>query len=122
VRSYSFDGESINTNFCLTTDAGATWKYLSSLPDIEFSDFGSLTTGLAYGNGKFYLTQDGAKSWQEIDPGLDSTETAVWLNVVNDDLVYLTTTLDPVTLEQNLLYKSENAGIDWEIVPASIDE
>lgn len=122
VRSYPFDGEPINTNFCLTTDAGATWKYLSSLPDIEFSDFGSLTTGLAYGNGKFYLTQDGAKSWQEIDPGLDSTETAVWLNVVNDDLVYLTTTLDPVTLEQNLLYKSENAGIDWEIVPASIDE
>ncbi len=122
VRSYPFDVESINTNFCLTTDAGATWEYLSTLPDIEFSDFGSLSTGLAYGNGKLYLTQDGAKSWQEIDPGLDTSETAVLLNVVNDDLVYLTTTLDPVTLDQNLLYKSENAGIDWEIVPVSIDD
>lgn len=122
VRSYPFDGQSVDTNFCLSTDAGATWNYLSSLSDIEFSDFGSLSTGLAYGNGKFYLTQDGAASWQEIDPGLDSTETPVSLNVVNDNLFYLTTTLDPITLEKNLLYKSENAGHDWEVVPISVHE
>jgi len=120
VRSYSFDGESINTNFCLTTDAGATWKYLSTLSDIEFSDFGSLTTGLAYGNSKFYRTEDGGESWQEIDPGIPAAEIPVSLNVVNDDLFYLTTTLDPITLDQNMLYKSENGGLDWEVVPVSI--
>lgn len=122
VRSYPYSGESITTSYCLSTDAGLSWQYLSSLNDIEFSDFGSLSTGLAYGNGKFYITKDGAKSWQEIDPGLASTETPVSLNVVNDDLVYLTTTLDPVTLEQNMLYKSEKAGLDWEVVPVSIHE
>lgn len=122
VRSYPYGGGAIATNYCSSTDSGLTWNYLSTLSDIEFSDFGNLSTGLAYGNGKFYLTQDGTASWQVIDPGLDSTETPVSLNVVNDDLFYLTTTLDPITLEKNLLYKSENAGHDWEVVPVSVHE
>ena len=121
IRSYLANGNSI-TYFCSTTDAAESWQYAGMLENVEFFDFGSLLTGVAYGQGKMFQTQDGGKTWAETTAGLPPAVTPVSLDMINDLVGFLTATITPETLTDNRIYMTGNNGKDWQPMPANIIE
>jgi hypothetical protein len=121
IRSYLADGNSI-TYFCSTTDAAESWQYVGMLENVEFFDFGSLLTGVAYGQGRMFQTQDGGKTWAETTAGLPPAVTPVSLDMINDLVGFLTATITPETLTDNRIYMTGNNGKDWQPIPANIIE
>ena len=121
IRAYLENGQ-MGTHFCSSNDAGASFKYLSTLENIEFSDFGSLNTGLAYGEGRMLQTLDGGLTWQDVSAVLPSGLTPVSLSMVNEDFGYLTTTISPDTLLQNRIFMTDNNGSDWQAIPGILIE
>jgi len=119
VRSCLADGNSV-TYFCSTTDAAETWQYIGMLENVEFVDFGSLLTGVAYGQGKMFQTEDGGKTWTDTTTGLPPAVTPVSLNMMNDLVGYLTATITPETLLDNRIYMTGNNGKDWQPMPGNI--
>lgn len=119
IRSYLADGDSV-TFFCSTSDAGKSWSYAGKLEGVEFSDFGTILTGVAYGQGKMFQTQDGGATWLETSSGLPIAVTPVSLNMVNDRFGYLTATITPDTLLENRIYMTGNNGKDWQAMPGNI--
>lgn len=121
VRSYLADGTSV-TYFCSTTDAAETWQYVGKLEGVEFYDFGSLLTGVAYGQGKMFQTEDGGKTWTETTVGLPPAVTPISVQMINDRVGFLTATVTPETLLDNRLYMTGNNGGDWQPLLANIVE
>lgn len=121
IRSYLPDGNSV-TYFCSTTDAAENWQYVGMLENIEFLDFGTLLTGVAFGEGKMYQTEDGGLSWTETTSGLPPAVTPVALDMINDLVGFLTATITPETLTDNRIYMTANNGKDWQSMPANIIE
>lgn len=121
VRSYLFDGNSV-TYFCSTTDAGENWQYVGTIENVEFFDFGSLLTGVAYGQGKMWQTEDGGATWTETSSGLPSEVTPVSLEMTDDLVGFLTATITPETLLENRIYMTANNGKDWQAMPVNIIE
>jgi len=121
IRSYLANGNSI-TYFCSTTDAAESWQYAGMLENVEFFDFGTQLTGVAYGQGKMFQTQDGGKTWAETTAGLPPAVTPVSLNMINDLVGFLTATITPETLTDNRIYMTGNNGKDWQPMPANIIE
>lgn len=121
IRSNLANGNSI-TYFCSTTDAAESWQYVGMLENVEFFDFGSLLTGVAYGQGRMFQTQDGGKTWAETTAGLPPAVTPVSLDMINDLVGFLTATITPETLTDNRIYMTGNNGKDWQPIPANIIE
>lgn len=121
VRSYLANGNSV-TYFCSTTDAAENWEYVGMLENIEFLDFGTLLTGVAFGEGRMYQTSDGGASWTETTSGLPVAVTPVALDMINDLVGFLTATITPDTLTDNRIYMTGNNGTDWQSMPANIIE
>ena len=121
VRSYLADGNSV-IYFCSTTDAAETWQYVGMLQNVEFFDFGSQLTGVAYGEGKMFQTEDGGLTWSETTSGLPPAVTPVSVNMINDKVGFLTATITPETLLDNRIYMTANNGKDWQSIPANIIE
>jgi len=121
IRSYLPDGNSV-TYFCSTTDAAENWQYVGMLENIEFFDFGTLLSGVAFGEGKMYQTEDGGLSWTETTSGLPPAVTPVALDMINDLVGFLTATITPETLTDNRIYMTGNNGKDWQSMPANIIE
>lgn len=121
IRSYLANGNSV-TYFCSTTNAAENWSYVGMLENIEFFDFGTLLTGVAYGQGKMYQTSDGGASWIETTAGLPLAVTPVALDMINDLVGFLTATITPDTLTDNRIYMTVNNGKDWQSLPAKIIE
>ena len=121
VRSYLADGNSV-TYFCSTTDAAESWQYAGMLKNVEFFDFGTPLTGVAYGQEKMFQTQDGGTTWIETTAGLPPAVTPVSLNMINDLVGFLTATTTPETLIDNRIYMTGNNGKDWQPMPANIIE
>lgn len=121
VRSYLANGNSV-TYFCSTTDAAENWEYVGMLENVEFLDFGTLLTGVAFGEGRMYQTEDGGVSWTETTAGLPVAVTPVALDMINDLVGFLTTTITPDTLTDNRIYMTGNNGKDWQSMPANIIE
>lgn len=121
IRSYLPNGNGV-TYFCSTTDAAETWQYVGMLENVEFFDFGTLLTGVAYGQGKMYQTEDGGLSWTETSSGLPPAVTPVSLIMINDKVGFLTATTTPETLADNRIYMTDNNGIDWQALPWNIIE
>lgn len=121
IRSYLANGNSV-TYFCSTTNAAENWSYVGMLENIEFFDFGTLLTGVAYGQGKMYQTSDGGASWIETTAGLPLAVTPVALDMINDLVGFLTATITPDTLTDNRIYMTVNNGKDWQSLPANIIE
>lgn len=119
IRSYLANGNSI-TYFCSTTDAAENWLYVGMLENVEFFDFGTQLTGVAYGQGKMFQTQDGGKTWAETTTGLPPAVTPVSLDMINDLVGFLTATITPETLTDNRIYMTGNNGKDWQPIPANI--
>jgi photosystem II stability/assembly factor-like uncharacterized protein len=89
---------------------------------VDFSDFGSLTTGLAYGQGKMMQTSDGGLTWKDVTAMLPIGLTPISLSMINDNVGFLTTTLSPETLQQNRIFMTANNGSDWQSIPGNIVE
>jgi photosystem II stability/assembly factor-like uncharacterized protein len=121
IRSYLPDGNSV-TYFCSTIDAAENWQYVGMLENIEFLDFGTLLSGVAFGEGKMYQTEDGGLSWTETTSGLPPAVTPVALDMINDHFGFLTATITPETLTDNRIYMTGNNGKDWQSMPANIIE
>jgi len=121
VRSYLANGNSV-TYFCSTTDAAESWQYVGILENVEFFDFGTLLTGVAYGQGKMFQTQDGGRTWTETTAGLPPAVTPVSVDMINDLAGFLTATVSPETLLDNRIYMTGNNGKDWQTMPANIVE
>lgn len=121
IQSYLANGNSI-TYFCSTTDAGDNWLYVGMLENVEFFDFGSLLTGVAFGQGKMFQTEDGGLTWTETTPGLPPAVTPVSLDMINDRVGFLTATITPETLTDNRIYMTGNNGKDWQPIPGNIIE
>ena len=121
IRSYLPDGNSV-TYFCSTTDAAENWQYVGMLENSEFFDFGALLSGVAFGEGKMYQTEDGGLSWTETTSGLPPAVTPVALDMINDLVGFLTATITPETLTDNRIYMTANNGKDWQSMPANIIE
>ena len=121
VRSYLATGNSV-TYFCSTTDAAENWTYVGMLENVEFFDFGTQLTGVAYGQGKMFQTEDGGKTWTETTSGLPPAVTPVALDMINDLAGFLTATIAPETLVDNRVYMTANNGKDWQPMPGNIIE
>lgn len=121
IRSYLDNGNSV-TYFCRTTDAAENWEYVGMLENIEFFDFGTLLTGVAFGEGRMYQTSDGGASWTETTAGLPPAVTPVALDMINGLVGFLTTTVTPETLTDNRIYMTGNNGTEWQSMPANIIE
>jgi len=121
IRSYLANGNSI-TYFCSTTDAAENWLYVGMLENVEFFDFGSLLTGVAFGQGKMFQTEDGGLTWTETTAGLPPAVTPVSLDMINDLVGFLTATITPETLTDNRIYMTGNNGKDWQPIPGNIIE
>lgn len=121
VRAYLENGQ-MGTHFCVSTNAGENFSYLSTLENIEFVDYGSLTSGLAYGNGKMLQTSDGGLTWQDVSSGLPSGLIPIWLNMINADIGFLTTTITPDSLLENRVFMTANNGLSWQPMPGTIFE
>ncbi len=119
IRSYLADGNSV-TYFCSTTDAAESWQYVGLLENVEFLDFGSQLTGVAYGQGKMFQTQNGGLTWTETTSGLPPEVTPVSLEMTDDLVGFLTATIAPETLIDNRIYMTANNGKDWQPVPGNI--
>ncbi len=119
VNTYLENGQGV-THYCVSTDAGASFSYLSTLENIEFTDFGSLSNGLAYGNGKMMQTSDGGITWQDVSTGLPIAVVPVSLSMMNENVGFLTATTSPDNLLQNRIYLTANNGKDWQSVPGNI--
>lgn len=121
VRSYLANGNSV-TYFCSTSDSAETWNYVGLLENGEFFDFGTLLTGVAYGQGKMFQTQDGGLTWTETTAGLPPAVTPLALDMMTDYVGFLTATVSPETLDNNRLYMTGNNGKDWQSLPGNIIE
>jgi photosystem II stability/assembly factor-like uncharacterized protein len=121
VRSYLANGNSV-TYFCSTMDAAESWQYVGMLENVEFFDFGTLLTGVAYGQGRMFQTQDGGRTWTETTAGLPPAVTPVSVDMINDLAGFLTATVSPETLLDNRIYMTGNNGKDWQTMPANIVE
>lgn len=121
VRSYLANGNSV-TYFCSTTDAAETWQYTGMLEDVEFFDFGTQLTGVAYGQGKMFQTEDGGKTWTETTAGLPLAVTPVAVDMMNNLVGFLTATVTPNTLLDNRLYMTGNNGKNWQSMSATVVE
>jgi photosystem II stability/assembly factor-like uncharacterized protein len=119
VRSYLANGNSV-TYFCSTTDAAESWQYVGMLENVEFFDFGSRLTGVAFGQGRMWQTEDGGLTWAETTSGLPPAVTPVSLDMVNDLVGFLTVTTTPDTLTENRIYMTQNNGNDWNSIPGVI--
>ena len=112
------------THWCRTEDSGESWQYVSSLDQIEFSDFGSPTFGIAYGNGKMLRTIDGGVTWEDYThitcPGM----VPVSIQAVSDILAYMVCSSnapgDLEALNQNRLFISMSNARLWNTVEAAI--
>jgi len=112
----------VSLTFCSTTDAAETWLYVGMLENVEFFDFGSLLTGVAFGQGKMFQTEDGGLTWTETTAGLPPAVTPVSLDMINDLVGFLTATITPETLTDNRIYMTGNNGKDWQAMPGNIIE
>ena len=121
VRSYLADGNSV-TYFCSTTDAAESWQYVGMLENVEFFDFGTQLTGVAYGQNKMFQTEDGGKTWTETTAGLPPAVTPVSLDMINNLAGFLIATTTPETLVDNRIYMTGNNGKDWQPMPGNIIE
>ncbi|HOZ37913.1 MAG TPA: hypothetical protein PLH64_04100 [Anaerolineaceae bacterium] len=121
VRSYLANGNSV-TYFCSTTDAADSWQYVGMLENVEFLDFGSQLTGVAYGQGKMFHTSDGGLTWTETTLGLPPAVTPISLDMINDLAGFLIATITPETLVDNRIYMTGNNGKDWQPIPGNIIE
>ena len=119
VRSYLANGNSV-TYFCSTTDAAESWHYVGMLENVEFFDFGTQLTGVAYGQGKMFQTGDGGKTWTETTSGLPPAVTPVSLDMIDELAGFLTVTISPETLSDNYIFMTENNGEDWQPIPGNI--
>jgi photosystem II stability/assembly factor-like uncharacterized protein len=119
VRSYLANGNSV-TYFCSTTDSAENWQYVGLLENVEFFDFGTLLTGVAYGQGKLFQTGDGGLTWTETTAGLPPAVTPVSVDMINDLVGFLTATISPETLTDNRIYMTGNNGRDWQSLPGNI--
>jgi len=121
VRSFSENGQ-MSTHFCVSTNSGESFKYLSTLQNVDFVDFGSINNGLAYGQGQMMQTSDGGLTWQDVTAGLPIGLTPVSLSMLNENVGYLTTTISPETLLQNRIFMTGNNGDNWQSMPGTIIE
>ena len=121
VRAYLENGQ-MGTHFCVSTNAGESFSYLSTLENIEFVDYGSLTNGLAYGDGVMMRTSDGGLTWQDVSSALPSGLIPIGLNMINADIGYLTTTITPDSLLANRIFMTANNGLSWQPMPGTIFE
>jgi photosystem II stability/assembly factor-like uncharacterized protein len=121
VRAYLPSGQ-MGAHFCVSTDAGETFNYVSTLENIEFVAFGSLSHGLAYGAGKMMQTSDGGLTWQDVTTGLPIGLTPISLSMMNENVGYLTATASPDTLLQNRIFMTANNGVSWQPMPATLVE
>ena len=119
VRSYLADG-STATYFCSSTDAGESWQYIGMLENVEFFDFGSLLTGVAFGDGKMFQTEDGGATWTDTSVGLPPAVMPVAVNMMNDRVGFLTATITPATLTDNCIYMTGNNGDNWQSIPGNV--
>ncbi len=112
------------THWCKTEDAGESWQYVSSQDQIEFSDFGSPTFGVAYGNGKMLRTIDGGLTWDDYTPNTCPGMVPVSVQVVSDVLAYMVCSSnapgDLEALNQNRLFVSMSNARLWQTVEAAI--
>lgn len=112
------------THWCKTEDAGDSWQYVSSRDQIEFSDFGSPTFGIAYGNGKMLRTIDAGLTWEDYSPNTCPGMVPVSVQVVSDVLAYMVCSSnapgDLEALNQNRLFVSMSNARLWQTVEAAI--
>ena len=119
IRVYLENGQ-MGTHFCVSTDAGASFNYRSTLENIEFTEFGSINNGLAYGQGRMMQTSDGGLTWEEVTSRLPIGLTPVSLSMMNENIGFLTTTLSVDSLLQNRIFMTANNGDSWQSMPGII--
>lgn len=121
VRATLENGQ-MGTHFCVSNDAGESFKYQSTLENVDFADFGSFSSGIAYAQGKMMQTSDGGLTWKDVTTGLPIGLTPVSVSMINDMVGFLTTTMTPDTLSQNRIFMTANNGSDWQSMPGTIIE
>lgn len=124
IKTYIAERETTVTHWCKTLDTGETWQYVSTRDEIEFSDFGSATFGLAFGKDTLIRTTDGGVTWDDYTDITCPSMKPVTFQAVSDALAYMICSSnapeDLIALNQNRLFVSMTQGRRWQSMEASI--
>lgn len=105
-------GESTQTAFYVTDDAGGTWTLMPMVIDgAGDTEFLSSREAILYDGEQFYVTRDAARSWVTVAPDVAFGETFAGMEFVNT-MTGWAITLDPTTNHRSL-YRSEDGGATW---------
>lgn len=108
--------------FCRSIDGGETWQYLSTVPNGTIYDFIDAMVGWASDGLSLYSTTDGAQTWSVLASDLPAIETILQIDFVSDQVGWLRTTPDADTWETRHLFKTEDGGESWVLLPAVVFE
>lgn len=101
-----------------STDAGATWtdQTFTSVSELRAVDFTSATVGYAVGAmGAVMKTTDAGGTWLNIGPGPSESVTFMRVSFASANVGYATATYT-ANSEPNRIYRTMNAGVNWEKV------
>ncbi len=95
-------------------DGGSNWALTPTMiPNGGLMNFVSATDGIVWNGTEFYVTQDGAKTWTTVSPGIAFGDNFSGMDFVN------TTTGFVLTNDGNgtrILYKTVDGGATWTVV------
>ena len=116
----------MGTHFCVfNRTPERIFSYLSTLEIIiEFVEImAAEPVDWHYGNSvRCCRLSDGGLTWQDVSSGLPSGLIPIWLNMINADIGFLTTTITPDSLLENRVFMTANNGLSWQPMPGTIFE
>jgi photosystem II stability/assembly factor-like uncharacterized protein len=105
-------GNTFQSLIYVTRDAGNTWTLTPTIIDgVGSSVFLSEEEAVLYNGEQFYLTRDGAQSWETVSPDVAFGETFLSMEFVNLRSGWVIT-MDPATNERSL-YRTHDGGATW---------
>jgi len=105
-----FTGETYRTGFYATNDGGLNWEFVSFMPGAGTVDFVSPTDGFFWTGEQFFITDDGAQSWTNINFDVLFGESFAGMDFVNTRTGWVWTYDET---GQYGLYKTTDGGTTW---------
>jgi len=104
-------GEATQTAVYITNDAGNTWTLTPTLiPNAGASEFLSVQEAIIYNGEQFYVTHDGARTWNTVSPNIVFGDSFADMDFVNPNTGWVIT-VDPAN--HRSLNRTTDGGATW---------
>ena len=105
-----------------STDGGETWDFLAAtLPLADHFVFADAQNWWLLGESGLFRTRDGGLSWEDLSGALPVGFTPLNLDFTDANQGWLLVSpVGDLEQESNFLYRSEDGGASWELLPAQI--